>query len=672
MRTADHLDPATRTPHQADEGVYDDRAAFDAARDRLRRAAAAYYDSDRLEMDDATYDALARRLAATEAANPDWVERSVTEVAAGAATSGSVTHEPAMLSLDNVFDSAELDAFCQRGARHATWVVEPKLDGLAASATYQAGRLVLLATRGDGRSGEDITAHHADLCGLPAQLGEPADLVVRGELYMSDEQFARANEIRAEHGDAALANPRNGAAGAMRSRHGRYRLPVSFAAYGCPTLDHLDQDQLLARLAMLGIATSAALGGTSAIPAGQVSGAVEDLNRRRSTLGFPVDGAVIKLASAQERARLGDTFRAPRWAVAYKFPPDSRLTRLTGIEVTVGRTGVLTPVATLEPVSVGGATITSATCSNPSEVVRKDLRVGDMVWVRRAGDVIPEIVSVQLAERPADAAAWQPPAACPRCGGKIERGSRRWRCPNRSCGALEAIEYFASRDAMDIDGLGPAAVATLVAAGLVSDPADLYHLRADEVAALDGFGQTRAENLIAAIAASASQPLNRVVCALGLRSTGRVISRRLARAFPTLEALADADADALAAVEGIGAVKAQIIAQELADLSELVERLTSVGLGGQADPAPATGGDVKAGPLAGKKVVVTGTVPGYSRTEASELVERLGGQAVSSVSRNTDLLVVGAGAGGSKLARAAELGVATVTAEELLVMTTGG
>jgi DNA ligase (NAD+) len=322
----------------------------------------------------------------------------------------------------------------------------------------------------------------------------------------------------------------------------------------------------------------------------------------------------------------------------------------------------MTPVATLEPVAVGGATVTSATCSNPSEVVRKDLRVGDLVWVRRAGDVIPEIVSVQLSQRPDGLAAWQPPTTCPRCDGPIEQGSRRWRCPNRSCGVREAIGYFASRDAMDIDGLGPGAVAALVDAGLVADPADLYQLDVTQVASLDRFGPVRAQNLVAAIAVSRDQPLNRVICALGLRSTGRVISRRLARAFGSLDALAAADADALAAVDGVGAVKAAVIVDELADLSELIGRLQQLGLGAQE-----TGGAVApAGPLAGKKVVVTGTVPGHSRTEAAELVERLGGQAVSAVSKNTDLLVVGAGAGAAKTAKAAQLGVATITAEELV------
>lgn len=648
-------------------GVGKDRARFDAERAQLLAAADAYYNSDQLLMDDATFDQLVRAVAAAEAQHPEWVTASVTAVGAGVASGGSVTHEPAMLSLDNVFDAEQLGEFCRRADPAGTllWRVEAKLDGLAASAVYRKGQLVQLATRGDGTSGEDITDHGAALEGLPTQLLEAVDLVVRGEVLMTDAQFTDANDIRVAAGDAVLANPRNGAAGAMRARHGRYQLPVTFAAYSCPTLEHLDQGAQLARLAQLGILTAASLCDTGdAVPADRLVTVIHKLHGRRAVLGFPIDGAVIKVESKAARAALGETFRAPRWAIAYKFPPDSRLTRLTGIEVTVGRTGVLTPVATLEPVSVGGATIASATCSNPSEVLRKDLRVGDMVWVRRAGDVIPEIVSVQLSQRPAGAVAWSAPTVCPRCSGAIEQGSRRWRCPNRACGAREAIEYFASRDAMDIDGLGPGAVGALVDAGLVSDPADLYQLTLERVAQLERFGPVRAQNLVDQIASSRNQPPHRVICALGLRSTGRVISRRLARTFTSLSQLAAATADDLAAVDGIGQVKAEIIFEELRDLSGLITRLQAAGVG--RTTAAGTAGP--AGPLAGKTVVVTGTVPGYSRTQAAELVEQLGGQATSSVSKNTDLLVVGAGAGASKTTKAQQLGVETMTAEQLLGM----
>lgn len=629
-------------------------------RRQLDLAADTYYNSDRLMMDDADYDRLARQVIAVEDTHPDWVEDGrADEVAAGTADGGTIPHAQPLLSLDNVFDGSELAEFLTR-APEATWVVEAKLDGLAAAATYRRGRLVTFATRGDGITGEDLTGHHADLVGLPDTLNEPVDLTVRGELYMGDTQFTRANSLREDAGDPLLANPRNGVAGAMRARHGRYRLPASFAAYAWPSHDELTHQEAVATLTRLGVACAATLTGAETVEAAQVAGEIDRIQQQRAQLGFPVDGAVVKASDQAVRRTLGETSRAPRWATAYKFPADTALTRLTGISITVGRTGVLTPVATFAPVNVGGATIKNATCSNPSEVIRKDLRVGDAIWIRRAGDVIPEIVAVNLDKRPDGTTAWQPPSSCPRCAGTIDRSSRRWRCTNRICGGSEAIEYFASRDAMDIDGLGPGVVNILVDADLVHTPADLYVLTVEQLTSLDRFGDRKARQLVTAIDRSRTAPLHRVICALGARGTGRTISRRLGRTFASLTSLQQASAESLAAVEGIGTVKAALIRQELDDLAPLIYALVGHGIDPDRDTGP---DDEGLGPLAGKKVVVTGRIPGLTRQQATEAVERLGGAAAASVSRGVDLVVIGDGAG-SKAQTAADLSIAVMPAEE--------
>lgn len=643
---------------QTDENTYRELAS------RLREAADAYYNTDTLVMDDAEYDRLARTVVAIEKLHPEWVEGPAAEsVAAGVGASGTVRHDPPLLSLDNVFDSPELAEFCKR-APDAVWVVEAKLDGLAAAASYRDGKLVSLATRGDGINGEDLMGHFADILGLPATLDDAADLDVRGEIYMDDAQFETANAIRQQHGDRLLANPRNGAAGAMRARHGRYRLPVRFAAYAWPSHDHLDHADAVDLLEKLGIACAASLTGATAGPVDTVEGEVLRILAGRAEHGFPVDGAVVKAADRSVREALGVTGRAPRWAVAYKFPADTVLTTLRDITVTVGRTGVLTPVATVDPVEVGGATVQHATCSNPSEVVRKDLRVGDRVWIRRAGDVIPEIVAVNLAERPAGTQSWQPPSVCPRCSGDLDMSSRRWRCGRRSCGAAEAVEYFASRDCMDIDGLGPGAVRALVGAGLVEDAADLYRLTVGQLAGLDGFGERKAEMLVGAIENSRGAALDRVICALGLRGTGRTISRRLARQFGSLTRLSAAGVEQLGQVEGVGTVKAALLRGELDEAAELIGRLISEGIDPRLSEEPAAGGG---GPLSGMRVVVTGRIDGMTRRAAQARIEQLGGQVASGVTAEVDLVVVGEGAG-SKAAAAARLDIRTMTAAEFAAL----
>jgi DNA ligase (NAD+) len=654
--------------------LYANPADLAAAEAAAVAAAEAYYNTGDVTMDDAAYDALAARIAATHAAHPDWADGSTARRVGGGASGGEVTHRHAMLSLDNVFDDGELGAWWDgfRAAGGKRVCVEPKLDGVAISLTYRAGALAVAATRGDGERGEDVTAAVRRARGVPATLALPgyadADGVVevRGEVVMTDGDFAAANAEREAAGERPFVNPRNATAGTLR-RDGS-TAPLTFAAYDVVGAD--DHDLAMTDLEAGGVLTARQLTGgeTGAVDrADDVAARIAGYAARRATLGVGIDGAVVKANDAASRRHLGDNGRAPRWAVAYKYPADLRLTRLNDIVVSVGRTGVLTPVAMLEPVFVGGATVAAASLANPAEVVRKDLRVGDQVWVRRAGDVIPEVTGVHLESRDPAAVAWAPPTACPRCGSPVDTSSRRWRCAGRTCGLAEAVAYLGSRKALDIDGLGGELADRLVGAGLVGDIADVFTLTADDVAALPRMGDVSAAALVARIADAKGRDLGRVICALGVTGTGSRLSRRLAARFGSLDALLAATADELSEVDGIGPVKAADIAAELADLGGVAAKLAAAGVTTRADsPAGGTGtaGGGPAGPLAGQVVVVTGKVPGMSRDAAAAAVERLGGVAATSVSGRTSLVVVGDGGGGSKLAKAEKLGVATMPAAE--------
>lgn len=673
----DQVDRADPVVNPADAVVFADKAAYDAAIEAIKSAAAAYYNGLDNEMDDATYDGLVARVAASEEAYPDWVsEFSPTHaVAAGMGDEGDVVHSVPMLSLDNVFSEAELRSWAARlekvlGRKVEGFTVEPKIDGLAIAARYVDGDLVLVATRGSGVAGEDVT-HQARLAaGLPQQLAEDVTLEVRGEVFMTDADFEQANDLRVEHKEAAFANPRNAAAGSLRAQSRAYDVPLSFLAYAVHGLeddegDALKHSEAMAKIASLGVATTAqsAAGMPVCGSVDEVVAAVLSLGEKRAKLGFAVDGAVVKADSPRDRDEAGSSSKAPRWGIAYKFPADTRITTLSGIELQVGRTGVITPRAVLEPVQVGGVTITSATLHNPDEVARKDIRVGDRVWVRRAGEVIPEVVSVKLDERPEGTEAWVPPTKCPRCEGTIDKSQKRWRCENRMCGTPEAVRYFASRDAMDIDGLGDKIVEGLVAAGHVSDVADLFSLKASTLAGLDRMGETSAAKLVANIQKSKEQPLSRMFTGLGVRMTGRSMSRRLAKHFGTLEALRKATLEEMQEVEGVGPERAEMIVAELLELSPIIDKLVAAGVSTTEPGSPALGEAAPAGDLplrkedgTPKSVVVTGNVPGLTRTEAQEAVETLGGKASGSVSKKTDLVVVGDGAG-SKAEKAESLGI---------------
>ncbi|GAA1500001.1 NAD-dependent DNA ligase LigA [Dactylosporangium maewongense] len=674
---------------------------YRAAVGEVREAAAAYYSGPDLAMDDALYDALLARVAATEAAHPDWkADESPTEVVgAGGGVVGDVVHSTPMLSLDNVFDEDTLHKWAARleklvGRPVGGFTVEPKIDGLAIAARYVDGRLVQVATRGDGRAGEDVTGQaRRAAAGLPERLAAPLTLEVRGEVFMTDADFEVANAMRTGTGEQAFAHPRSAAAGTLRAQDRTYDAPLSFFAYSV----HRDEppagphSEAMAELERLGVATTG--GSVAGTPVCQtideILTAVHALSASRGTLGFGIDGAVIKADLPADRDAAGSSSRAPRWGVAFKFPADTRMTRLLEIKVQIGRTGVITPVAVLEPVQVDGVTVTFATLHNFDDLVRRNVRPGDMVFVRRAGDVIPEITGAKLDERPADSVPFEPPATCPRCDGEIDRTQKRWRCTRgRVCGAHESLAYYAARHSMDIEGLGGKIIDMVVAAGLVTDPADLYDLDVPTVAGLDRMGEVSATKLVAAIEASKSQPLARVLTGLGVRMTGRSMSRRLARHFGTMQALLDASVEDLKQVEGVGPERAVTVAAELVDLAPVIEKLVAHGVNMTepdlpAPPAATTDDSDADSPAAGATialplrrpdgtpmtVVVTGSVPGLTRDEGNEAVERLGGKSSGSVSKRTDLVVVGDGAG-SKADKAEQLGIRILPADQFAALLT--
>jgi DNA ligase (NAD+) len=695
------VDPVDPVVDAAEAQPLPTPGAYREAIDAVRAAAAAYYSGPDLAMDDATYDALLARVAATEASHPDWkAGDSPTEaVAAGAGLAGSidggggngivadVEHSTPMLGLDNVFGEDALRKWAARlerliGRPVGGYTVEPKIDGLAVAVRYVDGRLAQVATRGDGRAGEDVTGQARRAVGLPHRLGEPVSFEVRGEVYMTEADFATANAMRTGHGEPAFAHPRSAAAGTLRAQDRAYDAPLSFLAYAVHGLDGAEGEPMrhsaaMAVLARLGVATTAGMPVCATVD--EVLGAIEALIARRGTLGFGVDGAVIKADQPQDRELAGSSSRAPRWGIAYKFPADTRTTKLLNIEVQVGRTGIITPVAVLEPVQISGVIVTSATLHNFDDLTRRNVRVGDTVFVRRAGDVIPEVTGAKLDERPADSVPFEPPARCPRCAGEIDRSQKRWRCTQgRACGAHESLAYYAARGSMDIEGLGDKIIDLLVRAGMVTDPADLYDLAAPALVGLDRMGEVSATKLVGNIQASKAQPLSRVLTGLGVRMTGRAMSRRLARHFTTMRTLLDASVEDLQQVEGVGPERAVTIAAELAELAPLIARLAERGVnmtepGDPAAVAATPDGEPTATlPLrrpdgTPMTVVVTGSVPGLTREEGNEAVETLGGKASGSVSKRTDLVVVGEGAG-SKADKATQLGIRILPADRFAAL----
>ncbi len=654
-------------------------------REQLARAQYEYYVLDRPTLSDTEYDRLFRELQGLEEADPTLRTADSPTQRVGAPVQSAFRghrHMVRMLSLDNAFDDDELRAFEQSimrvvgdDIREHGYTVELKIDGAAIALTYVDGLLVTGATRGDGTEGEDVTANIRTVKAIPLRLrgtGHPPRLEIRGELYLSFQGFEQMNEARVRAGEPVFVNPRNAAAGSLRQLDPNITAarPLQFFGYAAVlpdgTAPAVSQWALLEQLAEWGIPVA---------PHRQRCRTMDEVaawahtveHTTRAALGFAIDGGVVKVNAMALQAELGiRSDRTPRWAIARKFAPDMAETTLQRIDVNVGRTGVLTPFAVLEPVEVGGATVTFASLHNADQIAAKDLREGDRVQVVRAGDVIPYVLGPVPERRTGQERVWQMPTHCPRCQTATTRAGEdvATYCPNVACPGrrLEGLVHFAAKDAMDIDGLSYARIQQLLDADLVQDAADLYDLPIEPVAALERFGQKSAENLIAAIAASRTQPLSRLLFALGIRHVGAQAAQLLARHFGDMDALVAATPDQLSAVRGIGDIIAQSVAEFCADPTSraLVERLRARGLTFVEPQAVAADG-----PLTGAVVVLTGTLPTLSRTDATTMVEQAGGRVTSSVSKKTTFVVAGEEAG-SKLEKAIALGVPVIDEAELL------
>ena len=660
---------------------------------------------DAPEIPDADYDLLVRELRELEAAHPSLVTPDSPTQTVGAVPLGlfqPVRHRVPMMSLDNAFEEADLRAWGERLRRqipdldleHLDFSSEPKVDGVAMSLTYEHGRFTQAATRGDGVTGEDVTANVATIKVVPKTLNPkagpfPAVLEIRGEVYLPLADFAAMNKRQEDAGLRLFVNPRNAGAGALRQKDPGVTAtrPLSFWAYqvglveGAPAGSHwpaATQSATLALLKKAGFPVSTDARLVKGIDA--VIARCLELADKRHALAYEIDGVVTKVDDLALHARLGATSRAPRWAMAFKFPPEERTSRLLDIMVSIGRTGRATPFGRMEPVFVGGSTVEMATLHNEDQVRIKDVRPGDLVIVRKAGDVIPEIVGPVLTGpgRPKRRKPpWKFPTSCPSCGQPLVRleGESDTYCTNIDCPMqrVQRIVHYASRSALDIEGLGEERVFQLVAAGLIVDPADLYALTVPQLVQLERFAAISAANLIAGIAASTAQPLSRLLVGLGIRHLGPTGARAVARGLGTLEAIMAATEAELAAVEGIGPVIATSIAEFLALPTNraVVERLVSAGVtteepgagGGQAGEGERGGGGSPPQTLAGLTIVVTGAVPGFTREEAEEAILARGGKSPGSVSKKTFALVVGDAPGASKLTKAEQLGVPIVPAE---------
>jgi len=611
-----------------------------------------YYVLDDPVIADAEYDRLMAELLALEAAHPELRDEHSPSQRVGGSPAGQfvgVRHALPMLSLNNVFDRDGFADFHRRvadglGVEEVEFVAETKLDGLAISLVYEDGRLVRAATRGDGTTGEDVTANARTIRAIPLVLATaPPRLEVRGEIYLDRAGFATLNERQAATGHRTFVNPRNAAAGSLRQLDPNITAarPLTIYCYGIGELVGAARPPTqwagLAWLAELGFRVSPEARLVRGVDA--CLARYDELAARRAQLGYDIDGVVYKVNAVAEQERLGFIARAPRWAIAFKFPPEERTTRVLAIEVQVGRTGALTPVARLEPVFVGGATVTNATLHNADEVARKDVRVGDTVVVRRAGDVIPEVVRVVPESRPPGTVPWQAPDSVPELA-----LARR----------VQQIIHFASRRALDIGGLGDRIVELLVRGGLVTTPADLFTLEADQLAELERLGEKSAANLVAAIAAARATTLPPLLHALGIPEVGEATAANLARHFGTLERLRGASAAELELVEDIGPVVAASIAGWFGepDNVALLEALVARGVHWPENSAD----EAAPKPLAGLTFVLTGTLAGLSRDEARERLAALGARVAGSVSAKTDYVVAGEAAG-SKLERAQALGI---------------
>jgi DNA ligase (NAD+) len=661
----------------------DVRKRLERLRAEIRRHDHKYYVEDNPEISDAEYDALLRELRELEAAHPELITPdSPTQRVAPEPVSAleKVTYKLPMLSLDNTYSREELCAFDARVRKGldttepVEYEVEPKVDGAAVGLRYEAGRLVVGYTRGDGRTGEDVTHNLRTIPSVPLVLPKEIPLLeVRGEVYMSHAEFDRVNEAQLAEGLPPFANPRNTAAGTLKLLDPRLaaKRRLDLALYGVGEHEGIEfatQAELLKALRGLGFRTLPQAAVCRGVE--QVLERCDDWQARRHTLPFGIDGTVVKVNRRALHAVLGATSKAPRWAIAYKFPAEQATTKLKEILVQVGRTGTLTPVAVVEPVQLAGTTVTRATLHNEDEIRRKDIRVGDTVLMEKGGDIIPKVVKVITEKRTGKEKRFHMPAECPACGSPVERleGEVAVRCTNVACPAKtkEQIEHFAGRGAMDVDGLGTKLVDQLLERGLVADYGDLYALEADALAGLERMGQKSAQNLVEAIKASKARPLDRLIFALGIPYVGTRAAEILAGAFRSLDEVMAASADELTALDEIGPATADSIVKFFANERNraVITKLRRAGVT-MRGAKRAAAGDA----LAGKTIVITGTLS-RPRAEFEAAIKAAGGRPSGSVSRATSYVLVGADPG-SKLDKARELGIPLLTEKEFWAMLSG-
>ncbi|HBN6204669.1 TPA: NAD-dependent DNA ligase LigA [Vibrio parahaemolyticus] len=654
-------------------------------KESLHYHAVRYYVEDNPEIPDAEYDRLMRELLEIEAQHPDLVTvDSPSQRVGGKPLSefSQVTHEVPMLSLDNAFDDSELDSFHKRaqdrigGESIKQYCCEPKLDGLAVSLLYENGILVQAATRGDGTTGENITENVRTINAIPLKLrGDdwPARLEVRGEVFMPKAGFEKLNELARQKGEKVFVNPRNAAAGSLRQLDSRITAsrPLSFYAYSVGVVQGADlassHYERFLQIKSWGLPMCPETKRVDSLA--DVKTYYQDILQRRDALPYEIDGVVIKIDDIAVQERLGFVARAPRWAIAYKFPAQEEITTLNEVEFQVGRTGAITPVAKLEPVFVGGVTVSNATLHNADEIERLQVKIGDQVVIRRAGDVIPQVVSVIKERRPETARDIIFPTQCPVCGSHVERieGEAVTRCTGGLvCQAQrkQALKHFVSRKALDVDGLGDKVIEQLVDREMVETPADLFKLSAGVLTVLDRMGPKSAQNIVNALEKSKLTTLPRFLYSLGIREVGEATAANLAQHFKSLEAIQAATEEQLIAVQDIGVVVAKHITTffEEEQNQAVVQDLLVQGIHWPEVSAPEQGAEL---PLEGKTVVLTGTLSQLGRTEAKEALQSLGAKVTGSVSKKTDILFAGENAG-SKLTKAQELGIEIKTEQDLL------
>lgn len=674
--------------------VADERARMEQLVAEIQYHNYRYYVLNDPVVSDRAYDLLLRELEAIEAAHPDWIRPdSPTQRVGAVPVEGfeRVRHPRPILSLANAFDTDEIRAWFERIARllpegssaaELAFTVEPKFDGLTVVLDYEGGLFVRGATRGNGEIGEDITANLRTIPSLPLRIPAAPDgppppprLVVRGEAYFPLDRFNELNRSLEEAGERPFANPRNAAAGSLRQLDPRItaQRPLAVFCYAIVDADGASigtQWEVLSYLRAMGFPVSHECQRFADLD--QVIAYCEAWMERRDTLNYEVDGMVIKVDDLATQEALGVAGKDPRGAIAYKFPAREATTRLVGVTVNVGRTGTLAPTAELEPVEIGGITVQHATLHNFQDIARKDIRIGDMVRIKRAGDVIPYVIGPIVDLRTGDEQSIAAPTHCPSCGEPVVQTEEEVAiyCDNPACPAqlVRRIEYWVSRPAMDIQGLGTRMVEQLVEAGLVRDVASLYALTPDDLLPLDGFAETKANNAVEAIQASKERPLGRVLAGLGIRGVGVTVAQLLVEAYPSLDALASASTDALEAIPGVGPRIAESVVQWFASPrnQQLIEELEAAGVRTSAEPAAAQSTPA-AQPLEGYTFVITGTLPSLSRNEARDLIEAHGGKVTGSVSGNTDYLLCGEKPG-SKLAKAEQLGVPVIDEPALRAM----